>query len=59
MIDVLEYIREATGQTVDEGWLIEDLAVDSLEYLDMLLALDVPVDAHCITVGDLIRLAEK
>ncbi len=55
----LEVIERETGQTVTEDTLLEDLAIDSLEFLELLVALDIPNDNSSTfkTIGDLVKAA--
>jgi len=54
---VCEIIEQETGQKVDFSTPIDDLQVDSLEFLYLLIKLDVPADniIEFHTVGDLVR----
>lgn len=54
---VCEIIEQETGQKVDFSTPIDDLQVDSLEYLDLLIKLDVPMEtiSGYSTVGDLVK----
>lgn len=53
--EIIETIERETGQKVTTATPIEDLAVDSLEFLDLLLQIGVPSDrlGSIVTVGDL------
>lgn len=57
MIDVCAVIERETGQKVTEGTPLEELNVDSLEFLDLLLTLGILIDGSdkFQTVGDLVR----
>lgn len=59
MIDVCAVIERETGQKVTESTPLEELNVDSLEFLDLLILLGVSSDnsESYQTVGDLIRAA--
>jgi acyl carrier protein len=56
---ILEIIESETGQAVQEDTPIESLALDSLEFLDLLLAVGIQDSAlgSIQTVGDIVRLA--
>lgn len=56
-IDICAVIERETGQSVTEETPLENLNVDSLEYLDLLLVLEVPSDGVYQTVGDLAKAA--
>lgn len=61
-----DVIERETGQVVNENTLLEDLNVDSLEFVDLLLAISnetgksVPDSkvSELNTVGDIARVAE-
>ena len=57
MIDVCAVIERETGQKVNEDTPLDELQVDSLEYLELLVTLDVPSDGAYQTVGDLAKAA--
>jgi acyl carrier protein len=56
---IVDVIERETGQAVDESTPLEDLNVDSLEFLELLITLGVPNDqaGSFQTVGDLIKAA--
>jgi len=61
-----DVIERETGQVVNENTLLEDLNIDSLEFVDLLLAISnetgksVPDSkvSELNTVGDIARVAE-
>jgi len=55
--DVIKTIERETGQKVNESAPLEELNVDSLEFLDLLIVLGVSSENSETyqTVGDLIR----
>lgn len=54
-MNVCEIIERETGQVVTLDTPIEDLQVDSLEYIDLMLTLGLDSNGHYETVGDLQR----
>lgn len=59
-MNVIEAIARETGQVVTRETALDSLGLDSLEYVQLLLDLNVPVEkaADLNTVADLIREAE-
>jgi hypothetical protein len=55
MIDVCAVIEQETGQKVIGETPLDELNVDSLEFLDLLIVLGVPNDGVFYTVGDLMK----
>jgi acyl carrier protein len=54
--EVCAAIERETGQAVSESTPIEALEMDSLEYADLLVTLDIPFEhaSNCHTVGELV-----
>lgn len=58
MRDVLAIIERETGYAVTGETRVEDLGLDSLEYLQLLIELDTPADGEYETVSDLMKVHE-
>jgi len=56
MIDICAVIERETGQKVTEDTPLDELNVDSLEFLDLLIVLGVPNDGEYQTVGDIVKV---
>lgn len=59
MMEILEKIKAETGQNVTEETPLDSLGLDSLEFVQLLLDLDIPTERAPVlnTVADLIREA--
>lgn len=59
MIDVCAVIEDETGESVTPTTPLDQLNIDSLEFLQLLVVLGIPSDdiASFETVGDLIKAA--
>lgn len=59
MIDVCAVIEQETGESVTPTTPLDQLNVDSLEFLELLVVLGIPSDdiGSFETVGDLMRVA--